>query len=430
MRDAQRRLPYIDDPDLMSYLNELGQRLVANSNAIHLKFRFYWVADNNLNAFAVPGGHITVHTGLILATENESELAGVLAHEIAHISQRHLPRMLAQQKQMSIPSMAAIIAGILLGGQAGVAAIAATNAALIENQLRYSRAFETEADTISVQTILRAGYDPNGIVGFFDKLYTGSRLQQSKVPEFLRTHPLTLSRITSIKQRTAKIPPIQVKDNPDYRHIRAKIGALYVENATTAVNNYRQRIGVSDQIDNADMYGYALALSRAGRHPEAIRVLEDLLEKDNNRRYQITLASIQSNAHDYQAANEILAPLYNQHPGDPTIRQYYSENLLVIGKAARAKPILRSLIQDFPEQALYYEKYARATAELGEMGESHFHLATYFILKDELNQALNHLYRARQQNHISFYQQASIDAKIAEIQQEISLRANKKKKRR
>ena len=429
MRNAQRHLPYINDPDLLSYLNKLGQNLVSSSDAPTEFFHFYWVADDTLNAFAVPGGHITVHTGLIMSTTNESELAGVLAHEIAHITQRHLPRMLARQKQLSIPSMAAVIAGVLLGGQAGLATIAATNAAVLDDQLRYSRSFETEADTIGIHTIQRSGFDPRGMHTFFDKLYASSRLQESNVPEFLRTHPLTLNRITAIKARTEKLPPVHRPPNDsEYLHIRAKIGALYSGNSATALNNFKQRISSTDKPGPFVQYGFALALSRSGKHQQALQELTKLADKySNNRRYQIAIAYVHTNAHEYAAAARILKGIYEQEPNNPIVRQDYADNLLISGNPAAAKQILRSLIQDYPKRAIYYEKYAKATADTGEIGESHFYLAQFFMLKGEATQALNQLHIARRQDN-SFYLQASIDARIAEVQEQLARRSKKKNK--
>ena len=160
MRDLQFQLPFVNDLELLAYLNGLGNRLVRASDQPGRRYTFYIVEDNTLNAFAVPGGHITVHTGLFTRTRHEAELASVLAHEIAHITQSHIARMVAQSKRSNLPAMAALIAAILVGGQVGSAAVVGTQAALAEQQLTYSRTFETEADAIGIRTLAGAGFDP------------------------------------------------------------------------------------------------------------------------------------------------------------------------------------------------------------------------------------------------------------------------------
>src|SRR3989344_3405476 len=191
MRQARRRLTFLDDAELNYYLQALGQRLVAGSDSPQQEFRFYIVKDPSINAFAVPGGFISVHTGLLLATQSEAEFASVMAHEIAHITQRHIPRMIADAQRTTLPAMASVLAAVLLGAggsPGGDAAIALTTAAVAQRELNFSRSFEEEADRLGLNTLARAHFDPRAMPAFFEQLQNFNRHNESSLPEFLRTH--------------------------------------------------------------------------------------------------------------------------------------------------------------------------------------------------------------------------------------------------
>jgi len=183
-----------------------------------------------LNAFAVPGGYIVFHTGLILTTETESELASVVGHEIAHLSQRHLPRMIAKAEASKLPTTAAIIASLLIGGQVGVAGVTLANANLISNQLAYSREFEKEADAIGIQMMSNSGFDPQGTASFFDKLQRYTLVTSDDVPEFLRSHPLSYTRVAEAESRLAALPKQRHSSSIEFHLVKAKIRALHSDN--------------------------------------------------------------------------------------------------------------------------------------------------------------------------------------------------------
>ncbi|HLF22379.1 MAG TPA: M48 family metalloprotease, partial [Burkholderiales bacterium] len=170
MRRARQSLAFSDDLEISDYLQTLGQRLVAHSDSPGTSFRFFAVNDPTINAFAVPGGFIGVHTALILAAESEAELASVLAHEISHITQRHIPRLLAEDQNATLPAMAAILAAILLAGHGGEAAVALTGATLAQRGIGFTRAFEEEADRIGVRVLAQSGFDPRAMPAFFERM--------------------------------------------------------------------------------------------------------------------------------------------------------------------------------------------------------------------------------------------------------------------
>ncbi|MDH5650141.1 MAG: M48 family metalloprotease, partial [Gammaproteobacteria bacterium] len=220
MRQARHQLQFIDDPELVDYLQSLGNKLVAQSENTQQPFRFFLVNNPSINAFAVPGGFITVHTGLVLAAETESELSAVLAHEIAHITQRHIPRMFAAQKRTAAPAMAALLAAILMleagHTEGGEAAIALSTASMVQSQINFTRAHEEEADRVGTQIMADAGHDPRAMAAMFKRMQSWGRLYETNLPEFLRTHPLTGRRIAESENRANQYPTIASKPRPDY----------------------------------------------------------------------------------------------------------------------------------------------------------------------------------------------------------------------
>ncbi|HQX08310.1 MAG TPA: M48 family metalloprotease, partial [Zoogloea sp.] len=227
MRDIRWHDPaFLRDAEVEDYLSTLGHRLVSAGAGAGLSFEFFGVSDPSLNAFAMPGGKIGVHTGLILAAQAESELAGVLSHEIAHVTQRHIARMVGQQGRSGMLMLASLLVAVLAAkssAQVSQAAIMAGQAAGISSQLAYSRDFENEADRLGVQNLSAAGFDVRGMASFFERLQKNSRLYENSAPAYLRTHPLTSDRITEMEGRVMQMPYRQVPDSLDFQLVRAKL---------------------------------------------------------------------------------------------------------------------------------------------------------------------------------------------------------------
>jgi predicted Zn-dependent protease len=229
MRDIRFREPsYIDDPELSEYLGNLGARLTRVSGA-RQDFEFFVLRDPTINAFALPGGFVGVHTGLINSADTESELASVLSHEIAHVTQRHIARMFGQQQQMQMPLMVALAAAILLGRSRpdlGSGAAAALQAGAVQTQLSYSRDYEREADRVGIQGLEAAGFDTRAMAVFFEKLQRSSRVSDDgTVPGYMRSHPVTSERIADAQNKAANYPYRQHVDSPEFYLVRAKLRA-------------------------------------------------------------------------------------------------------------------------------------------------------------------------------------------------------------
>ena len=420
MRDARGKLRFVEDPELLAYANALGHKMVANSDAATRDFQFFLIQDPSLNAFAVPGGFISVYTGLILASATESELAAVVAHEIAHISQNHMARMLERGKQMSLPATAAMIGAILLGGQAGAAAIATTNAALLEKQLSYSRGFESEADAIGIRILARSGFDPLAMPAFFKQMERRTRVHESIVPEILRTHPLNPNRIAESEARAREYPSPQSIDNRAFYRAKAKIRALFSDRPRDAVRIFANNLSMHNYADeSAERFGYATALLRTSQYEEALKQVELLLQTaPHDPSFYLLKGQIVARRGHYLQALKWLAAATSEHPDYGPLAQYYADLLVRTGNAAQAKPLIRSRLKQEPNNPQLWEISARAAGETGETYVAHQSMGEYYYLLGDIEQALAQFETAREHTGDSFYASASIDARIEEIRAE------------
>ena len=268
MRSLRRHLSIVSDPEMADYIHNLGARLTSARDARGREFRFFLVDDPNINAFAGPAGYIGINTGLILATQSESELAAVVAHEIAHVTQHHLLRRFEAATQMNLPTTALVLAGLVLGAASGSddvaqAAVAGVQAGAAQMQINFTRANEQEADRVGIGILAETGFDPHSMPGFFGRMERATRLYASNVPEFLRTHPVSTSRIADSMTRADSYPYRQYPDNIRYHLLRARLRARAANNPNEAVQGFRQTIQDGRyRNEAAEHYGLALALMR------------------------------------------------------------------------------------------------------------------------------------------------------------------------
>ena len=279
MRQIRQDKAYVDDPELIDYLNDLGYRLVSQSPEYRQEFEFFVILDPSVNAFALPGGFIGVHTGLFLTAQSESEFASVLSHEIAHVTQRHIARMIAGQKQQTILSIAAMAVAVLASrgsAQLSQAAITAAGAGAIQSQLNYTREHEREADRIGYQILDRSGFDVNAMPLFFERLQRATRTYESNAPSYLRTHPLTTERIADMRNRAESAPYRLVTDSIDFQLLRAKIRAN-TDPPKEALAFFQESVGEKKFVNEAAArYGLVTALLRAQQYAQAKEELRKL----------------------------------------------------------------------------------------------------------------------------------------------------------
>lgn len=419
MRQVRDAADYLDDPILEDYLANLGDKLAAASPESARHFEYFPVRDTTINAFALPGGYIGVHSGLISATRNESELAGVLAHETAHVTQHHIARMVDDQKISGIATLAALAVAILAArsnSEVAEAAIVTSQALSLQNQLNFTRANEHEADRIGLQILIAAGFDPRGMVSFFERLQAQGRLYENNAPAYLRTHPLTYQRIADMQNRVSDLPYKQHSDSLEYQFVRARIQANEGE-AASALQRFEARVEHNPQA--SDWYGLARAALRAGKLQRAHAALERLDAKKSQSPLVLALAAeLALSERQPDRAIELLAGAMRSHLGYRPLAYLYARSLLAAGKAREALIFIGEQQRTWMADARLYRLLAEAHQALGEMTQSHLAQAEAYALQDRHGAAIEQLQLAQKSGGADFYTLSIIDARLREMQQE------------
>lgn len=428
MRDIYADPQYLDDPEIEAYLNDLGYRLVAVSSRNQRDFNFFVIADNSINAFALPGGNIGVHTGLLLAAQSESELASVLAHEIAHVTQDHLARMVAAQTRAYWPSMAALALALLAArSNANVAgaAIASTQALTLQNQLNYTREYEREADRLGYEMLTRAGFDPRAMPAFFNRLQRANRISDTSAPAYLRTHPLTSERIADMEARAQGTPYVQIPDSLDFALVRARIKALEGTPAE-AVGDFRSRFADRRfSVEAEARYGLALALLRARQYAAAEDEIQKLMADHSHT--SPLLASLAARSARESGRLDVAIARYRtavaSYPGYRPLLYGYAEALLAADRARDALAFLDAQTALWPRDIRLWHLAAQAHARVGQRLQSHRAEAEAQALLGNLAAAIEQINLGIKAGDGSFYELSAAEARRREwIEQERSLR--------
>lgn len=419
----QQSIDLIDDPELNSYLQTIGYRLVANSDAPSLPFTFFMVPDTSVNAFAAPGGFIGINSGLLLTSQTEDEMASVLAHEIAHITQRHLLRSFEKSKQMNLPMTVAMIAAALLGAadpQIGSAAVMAVQAGGVQAQLNFTRHNEREADNLGMLALVRSGFDAQAMPTFFERLQQSSRFYTGQaVPEFLRTHPVTTSRIADARGRAVRYPlKRQLGDTLQFYLMREKLRVMMTTDLKQLKKFYENSLETGSNLnDAATHYGYSLALLESGNFTQARKVLQPLIDQDGDRlSYQLALADIEIAVGRLSAALNIYQENQKLYPDDQALTLNQVSALLQANLPEKAaKLLLKQLDLGVPSRQLY-KLLAQAKGDMGEKSQAHSWLAEYYYISGRLNQAADQLRLAADFAKGDEYQLAKISSRLRDIE--------------
>lgn len=411
---------YINDPELRAYLNDLGTKLAAKASLRGTPIAIHLIESPDVNAFAVPGGHITFHSGLISTAVDESELASVTGHEIAHISQRHLPRMLAKSEASKLPTAAAVLASVLVGGDAGLAGLAAANAAFISSQLAFTRDFEREADSIGIKLLADAGFDPSAMSRFFGKLDRHGGLGDG-VPEFLRTHPLSYKRIAEAENRSSVYPPRDYPESRLFHLMRAKIQALNSPRNPELVAIFEDQVQKSSGgKKEAGVYGIALAQMQLRQFDNARATLQPLLDADANEpAFQIARARIDIAAGQPKLAVARYARLVEAHPKLAYLTFYQANALLAAGDAAGAKRVLRHQLRRNKNMFRLYLLLAKSNGKLGLLAEAHQATAEFHVALGENQLAIDALKLALRESKSEGYLHDSIVARLSGLEEKV-----------
>ncbi len=414
----------LNDPIVHAYIQGLGQSIASLAAAYQNQFQFFVLKDPAINAFAMPGGHIGINAGLILASRSESELAGVIAHEISHVTQHHIARSVEKANQMNLPLTAAVIAAILLGAgdpQVANAAFAATIGGATQMQLDFSRAHEKEADFIGIQLLASAGYNPQGMGSFFSRLQNESRYYGAGVPEFLRTHPVTISRIAEAEDRARQFHTQYREDTIHYLLTRARVRLLTAPSVETLAREVNTETGENAAEREAHTYLMALVEQQKGNFKTARSKLQQLLDAHPDRiTYIYSLAELERSQGNEKKAITIFEQGLRQYPGNSLLTLALVESKMALKQHDSARELLAQLLRKQP-QAEAYRLQADLEAQDGNMAASYLARAEYYYQIHEPHSALDQLNTARRLPNLPHYFALRIDARLKQITDEIEL---------
>lgn len=393
LRVFRSQVPTINDPLMFDYLEQLTYQLITHSELKDRRIDLVIVDNPSINAFAVPGGVIGVHNGLFLWAQTEDEIATVLAHEIAHLSQRHFSRGVEFQKKQQPLALAALLASLVLmattGGDAGIAALSATQAATQDSALRYSRSNEQEADRVGMQTLVSAGMDPHAAPAMFERMLQSTRYTDSQnYPEFLRSHPLSENRIADTRNRARQYPKSIRSAKLNYQLMRARAAMQLAATPEEAIQKFQGELDGSPRSREAATYGLVLALTDAGRTDEARDYLAPLRRDDPERiEYIVAAAKIEMASKRPDAATQILAKSIAVNPGNHPLTMTYAEALMQSQKPHIAEEVLLAQSKLRPSDPGLWYLLAEVQGLSGNIAGLHQARAEYFILNGALDQA-------------------------------------------
>ncbi|AMO68883.1 MAG: putative Zn-dependent protease [Zhongshania aliphaticivorans] len=407
----------VNDPLMQDYVEGLLYRLASHSELKDRRLETVIVDNATINAFAVPGGVIGVHNGIFLYTDNEAQLAGVLAHEIAHLSQRHFSRSMDNAKQSTIPTLAGLLAGVVLaattGADAGIAAITATQAAALDSQLRFSRQHEQEADRLGMETLSKANMDPNGIPSMFVNMNANRRYARSKPPEFLLTHPLTDSRISDSANRARQYPRQVYTDNLNFQLMRMRAALQHSKNPEDLLKNWQDDSGVNGE---ARRYGAVIALIALNRWQEADEQLAALLKDDGSRiAYQLAKADILVGQKRYGDAIRLLQSQLAIVPNNNPYTVKLAEVLQLDNQFDEADKVLSLQSRQRPNDPNLWYQLAEVRGLAGNILGVHIARAEYFILQAQFERAKMQLRYAYELTVSNKIQQGRIKQRLRDI---------------
>jgi predicted Zn-dependent protease len=393
--EIQRFVPLVEDPFLTSYINRLGQKLVAQIGPQPFKYKFFIVDDPTMNAFAVPGGYVFIHTGLIRMADREGELAGVMAHEISHVYCRHMSKMMEKARVSNIATLIAGLASLFLGGALAQPLLVGSMAAGESAMLKYSRDFEAQADSMGFKWMVKAGYNPRDMVTIYGKMNKQRWFEGEKVPVYLATHPDVDNRIVELSHQLAihqsELP--SDKNSPDFQYFTIKLASLG--------GNPHQMLRRMDQEalhepkNPAFQYGRALALAKLEQHNEALAAFQQALRlAPNNPLIKRDLAIFYFDHNESTKALQNLNELAQRYPQDDVVLYYLGRVYQESKKTDRALPLFEKVHQLNPTFSEVYYNLGTLYGEKGQLGLAHYYLGFYSLKSKAYPTALFHFRKA------------------------------------
>jgi beta-barrel assembly-enhancing protease len=413
----------VEDPEINEYLQSLGMRLASQAHEGAHRFTFFAVRDAGINAFALPGGFIGVNAGLVTETKSEAELAGVLAHEIAHVTQRHVARSLQNAGRANLASMAAILAAVLIGATTGMPSdallgtMSAAQGLAAQSQINFTRAHESEADRVGIGILSSAGFDPVAMPEFFGTMQQRSGGAGRNIPELLRTHPVTSQRIAETRDRASRMERPRTPDSTSYALVRERLRIETLSPESRPGDLYRTAQSADFPSTDGEQYGRALALLRGGSPGEAIPALESLRDRRPDvTLYHTALGQAQLAAGRTAASRATLENAMKLFPRNVPVTMRYAETLMRDGEAKRAHEVLLDLFNNVPPTAEQARFTAIAANAAGDVADSYYYMSEYHVISGDLTLAINQLRLAQAVPGINSVQRERYDARIRELQ--------------
>lgn len=402
LRSVRKQSPTFNDPLIAGYISSLTYKLAANSELTDHRLEFLLIDSEVLNAFAAPGGIVGVNAGLFLYAQNEGQFASVLAHELAHLSQRHYARNVEQSRNSTLPTIAGLLAGLAIaataGGEAGQAALMVNQARSLDNQLRFSRSHEQEADSVGIRTLYNAGFDPEDMAGMFEGMLR-SRSFSERPPEFMSTHPLDENRVADSRNRATSYPAVNHVEDPEFLLMRERVRIHYARNPEAEIE---QRQRALPQLNGAEAdaatYGIALAQLKTGQHVAATESLSALLSREPSRISYVMLdAEIALAAEDFPRAIAGLESALRLNPDNHPLTMTYATTLTKARRYADAAEVLQKHSVNYPDDMQLWYDLAEVAGLAGNINLVHAARAEYYITVGDFARAKDHLNFAIQQ---------------------------------
>ena len=417
--EVRGQLPVANDPELSQYIQSLGTRITSGGLDSDFPFTFLLIMNPDVNAFALPGGIIAINSGLLALSQQESEVASVFAHEIAHVSQRHIARNFANAKTFNVVSALTFLGSILAAAyssELGQAAIVTTQAGIQQQQLAYSRSFEQEADRIGMQLLVSANIDPQGMPAFFERLNQHTQLNRGSIPEFLSSHPLTVNRISESKALASQYHGSFTTNTIHFNYARARAIAIS-SNKTQLIERLRKNSRSSGQLSDTDNYTYAIALSRSGKNKQALNRLEKIpINVDNELTIKLAKAQINIAGGQTKQAKMALQSLDQVYPNNLSVVYYLATSLIAENQAQLALQKLDQLSNNQKNPAIDKLK-AKAASKARMPWRSHESLGDYYAAHGQYGSAMEQIQLALRSPGIDQISKARVEAKKTQLRE-------------
>jgi predicted Zn-dependent protease len=393
-----------------------------------MKITFILVNNSDINAFALPGGIVAINTGLLILSEKESEVASVFAHEIAHVTQRHIARNFANAKSFSVISALTLLGSILAaaygGGELGQAAIITTQSGLQERRLAYSRSFEQEADRVGMQFLVNANIDPEGMPAFFERLNKHTQLNRGQIPEFLSSHPLTTNRISESKSRASQYNGSFTSNTIHFDYAKAR--AIALSNSPSQLADfYRKKNKIPGSLSDTETYTYALSLSRIGKSQQALQQLKLItLNADNELTIKLARAQIQIVDGQYDQAQKLLKSLEQIYPSNSSIKYYLATALSDNGNPQLALQKLDQVDNTQPVNPIFDKLKAKVASKANLAWLSHESLSDYYAAHGQYGTAMEQIQLSLRASGLDSNSKARIEAKKDQLREARKRRDN------